>query len=78
MNDITIIEDSNGKGVSLDLPKIDNISFLELTTPEAPKPSRPLEPLAPGLSRPPKPIPGPSRPSKEPIEPVDSSNLDEM
>ncbi len=78
LNNVAITEDSIGEGISLDLPEIDDISPSKPTAPEAPKPSRPLEPLAPGLSRPPKPIPGPSRPSKEPIEPVDSSNLDEM
>src|SRR6266566_757658 len=89
LNDVAVTEDSTGEGVSLDLPEIDDIGPPEPTAPEAPGPSRPpeppapgpskpSEPLAPGPSRPPEPVPGPSRPSEKPIEPMDSSNLDEI
>ncbi len=89
LNDVAITEDSIGEGVSLDLPEIDDIGPPELTIPKTLGPSRPpeppalrlsklLEPLAPGPSKPLEPVPGPSKPSEEPIEPVDSSNLDEI
>ena len=89
LNDVAVIEDFTGEGVLLDLPEIDDISPSELTTFEVPGSSKLLEPPVPGSSRLSKPlIPRPSRPlepvlgpfgpSEEPIEPVDSSILDEM
>src|SRR6266699_802991 len=86
LNDIAVIKDSTGEGISLDLsldlPEIDNIGFSESTTPEAPKPLEPLELPAPGPFRPPEPENRPLKPmlklSEEPIKPVDSSDPDEM
>ena len=89
LNDVAVIEDSIGKKVSLDLSEIDNIGLPEFTTLEISGPSRPPEPPALGPFRPPEPLaPRPSRllepvprlfrPSEELIEPVDSSNLDEI
>ncbi len=89
LNDVAVIEDFTGEGVLLDLLEIDDISPSELTTFEVPGSSKLLEPPVPGSSRLSKPlIPRPSRPlepvlgpfgpSEEPIEPVDSSILDEM
>ncbi len=82
MNDITIIEDSNGKGVSLDLPKIDDIGSLKFITLEVPRFFRPLELLVLGSfklleleNRLLKPM---LRPFEELIKPVDSLNLDEI
>src|SRR6266699_2854838 len=87
LNDVAVTEDPIGEGILLDLPEIADIGPLELTAPEvlrpfkpseppAPKPFKPSEPLVPGPFRPPEPILGPSRPSEEPIELVDFSNLD--
>ncbi len=90
LNDIVVIEDSTGERISLNLPKIDDISFLELTTPEAPGSFKPLKlpiPKPPKLLalRPSKPLEPENKPSepmfkppKELIKPVDSLNPDEM
>src|SRR6266566_1541839 len=78
LNDVAVTEDSTGEGVSLDLPEIDDIGPPEPITPLAPGLFRPPEPPAPGPSRPLEPVPGPPGPSKEPIELVDSLNLDKM
>ncbi len=89
LNDIAVTEDSIGEKISLDLPEIDDISLSKLTTPKTPGPFRLPEPPAPRSSKPPEPpTPRPSRllepvlglfkPSKEPIEPINSSNLDKM
>ncbi len=79
LNDVAVIEDSTGEGISLDLPEIDDIGSLEFTTPEAP---RFPEFSTPGLSRPPEPENRPLKPifkpPEEPIKPVDSSDLDEI
>jgi len=64
------------------LPEIDNISSLEFTTLETPRPLEPSELLAPGLSRLSNPENKPSepvlRPSEKPIKPVDSLDPDEI
>ncbi len=90
LNDVAVIKDSIEKGISLDLPEIDNISSLKPTTPEAPRSLKPPELptpeppelLALGPSRPPKPENKPLepmlRPLEEPIKLVDSSDPDEM
>ena len=67
LNDVAIIEDSIGEGVSLDLLEIDDIGFPELTTPEVLGSFRPLEP-----------VPGSFKSFKKLIELVDSLNLDEI
>ncbi len=79
LNDVVVIEDSTGEGVSLDLSKIDDISSSEFTISETsgllelpvPGPSKLLKPK----NRPLKPI---FRPSEELIKPIDSSNPDEI
>ncbi len=79
LNDVAVIEDSTGEGVSLDLPEIDDIGFSESITPEAPGP---LELPASGSFKPLEPENRPSepvfRPFEEPIKPVDSLDPDEM
>src|SRR6266699_2478414 len=55
LNDVAVTEDSTKKGISLDLPEIDDIGFLKLTTPEAPRSPRPPELPAPRPFRPPEP-----------------------
>ncbi len=78
LNDVAVTENSTGKGVSLDLPEIDDIGLPKSTTPETPGPFRPLEPPAPELPRPLELVSEPFRPFEEPIEFVNSSNLDEI
>ncbi len=89
LNNIAITENSTGKRISLNLPKIDDIGPPEPTTPEAPRPSRPPEPPAPEPFKPPEPpaprpskssepVSEPPKPSKELIKPINSSNLDEI
>ena len=89
LNDIAVIEDSIKEKISLDLPEIDDIGPPKLIALKTPRPFRSPEPLAPRPfklpelpasrpSKPPKPVPRPLKPSKKPIEPMDSSNLDEM
>ncbi len=79
LNDVAVIEDSTGEGVSLDLPEIDDIGSSESTISEA---SRPPELLALGPFRPLEPKNRPLepmfRPPEEPIKPVDSLDPDEM
>ena len=54
LNDVAVIEDFTGEGVSLDLPEIDDIGSLEPTTFETPR-----------FLKPPKlPVPGPFKPLK--------------
>src|SRR6266566_3690816 len=82
LNNVAVTEDSTGEKVSLDLLEIDDISFLEPTTPEVPKSLRPPELLAPGLSKPLEPENKPSelmlRLPEELIKSVDSLDPDEM
>ena len=94
LNDVSIILDSIGERISLDLPEIDDdINFPELVNPEVLGPSRPLEPVALRLSkspepivpRPPRPLEPENRPSEpvlrlpeEPIKPVNSLDPDEI
>src|SRR6266566_5281658 len=78
LNDVAITENSTEEGVLLDLPEIDDIGPPELTTPEALRSFRPLEPLASGPFRPLESVLKLLRPFKEPIESVDSSNLDKI
>ena len=79
LNDVAVIEDSTGEGVSLDLPEIDDIDSSESTTLEVPGPP---ELPAPRPFRLPEPENKPSkpvfRPPEEPIKPMDSSNPDEI
>ncbi len=79
LNNVVITEDSTGEGVSLDLPEIDYISFLESITPKTPRSS---ELPASRPSRPPEPENKPSepmfKPLEEPIKPVDSLDPDEI
>jgi len=93
LNDVAVIEDSIGEGVSLDLPEIDDIGSSESITPEAPGPPEPPEFPAPGPPELPElPAPGPFKPLKpenkplepmfrpfeEPIKLVDSLDPDKM
>ncbi len=90
LNDVAVIEDSTGEGVSLDLSEIDDIGSLESITSEAPGPlklpalevPRPSEFLISGLFRLSEPenrlLESMFRPPKEPIKPMDSSDPDEM
>ncbi len=79
LNDIAVIEDSTGEGISLDLLEIDDIGFLESIILEA---LGSPELLAPGPFKPPEPENKSSepifRPPEELIKPVDSSNPDKM
>ncbi len=79
LNDVAIIEDFIGEGVSLNLPEIDDIGFLEFIILEVPGP---LELLALGPFRPSEPESRSSefvfRPPEEFIKPVDSLDLDKM
>ncbi len=79
LNDVAVIEDSTGEGVSLDLLEIDDIGFLEFITLEV---LRPLELLVLGPFRPSElenrllePM---FRPPEEPIKLMDSLDPDEM
>ncbi len=85
LNDVSVIQDSIGKKVSLNLPEIDNddIGSPEPVEPLALGPSRFPEPLALGPLEPIvirlfKPLELENRPIEEPIKPINSSNLDEM
>ena len=51
LNNVAVIEDSTREGVSLDLPEIDNIGFLEFITLEALRSPRPSELPTPGPSK---------------------------
>ena len=79
LNNVMITEDSTEEGISLDLSEIDDISFSESTTPEAPGPP---ELPAPGPSKLPEPENKPLEPvfrlPEELIKPVDSLDPDEM
>ncbi len=85
LNDVSVIQDFIGEGVSLDLPEIDDDDIGSLEPVESPVlgPFRPPEPLA---LRPPEPIAIGLFKSPEPenrlvekfIKSVDSLNLDEM
>ena len=78
LNDVAITENSIGKGISLDLLEIDDISLLKPTTSEAPKPFKFSKPPVSRLFRPSEPVLEPLRLSEEPIELMNSANLDEM
>ena len=82
LNDVAVIEDSTGEGVSLDLPEIDNIGFSKSTTFEAPGPLKPLGLPVPGpfrlLEPENKPLELVFKPFEEPIKLVDSLDLNEI
>ena len=82
LNDVAVIKDSTGKGISLDLPEIDDIGFSKSITPEALRPLKLPELPTPGpfiLLKPKnKPLEPMFRPSEEFIKPVDFSDPDEM
>ncbi len=79
MNDVAVTEDSIGKGISLDLPEIDDIGSSESTIPEASKPSE-LPILGPfRLLKPEnKPLEPVFKPLEEPIKPIDFLDPDEI
>ncbi len=82
LNDVAIIEVSIKKGISLDLPEIDDIDSLELTILEAPKPLKPLELPASKPFKSPEPENKPSKlmlkPFEESIKLIDFSDPDKM
>ncbi len=63
LNDIVVIKDFTGKGISLDLLEIDDISSSEPITLEALRSPKPPEFLAPGFFK-------LSKPENRPLEPV--------
>ena len=79
LNDVPITEDSTRKGISLDLPEIDDIGSSKSTIPETPGPSKLLTLRPSKLPEPKnKPLEPILKPFKKPIKPIDSSNPDEM